>query len=107
MPASPTVRLADYQPLSFFIDAVDLKVEIGQPRTLVEAQLSVTRNPDGPGTALRLDGRELELVQIKLDGRELLPGEYARDDEGITIENCPDSASCGCARASTQTTIPR
>jgi aminopeptidase N len=92
MPASPTVRLADYQPPSFFIDAVDLKVEIGQPRTLVEAQLSVTRNPDGPGTALRLDGRELELVQIELDGRKLLPGEYARDDEGITIENCPDSA---------------
>jgi aminopeptidase N len=93
MPASPTVRLADYQPPSFFIETVDLKVDIGQSRTLVEAQLWLKRNRDGPGEGLRLDGRELELVHIELDGRELVPGEYALDDEGITIARCPDNAA--------------
>ena len=39
------IRLADYQPPDFLIDAVDMVFELGEENTSVKARLSVRRNP--------------------------------------------------------------
>ena len=94
MPSTaPTViRLADYRPPEFLIDAVALSFRLAAAETQVAATLELRRNPAatrGDGS-LRLDGEGLALDGIALDGRDLAPHEYAVDDEALTLFQVPD-----------------
>ena len=90
-PHQPT-RLADYRPPAFVIDTVDLVFDLGEEKTSVKARLSVRRNPAAPerDAALKLDGKELELVSLALDGQSLGPNRYQKDAESLTIPGVPD-----------------
>ncbi|MBV6633679.1 MAG: aminopeptidase N [Alphaproteobacteria bacterium] len=93
-PSAPK-RLADYTPPGYLIDEVDLNIDIRDDATTVTSKLDVRRNPDaaeGEPTTLHLDGEELELVDIKLDGKPLQPGDYTRTDTGLQIPGMPDDA---------------
>jgi aminopeptidase N len=92
MSAHQPTRLADYRPPGFLIDAVDLVFELGEEKTSVKSRLSLRRNPGAAesGAPLRLDGRELELVSLALDGQALGPNRYQRDDESLVIPGVPD-----------------
>ena len=92
---SPT-RLADYRPPEFLVDTIELIFDLEPDDTSVAAQLHLRRNPearragDGP-PPLRLDGDELELLSIALDGKPLAPGDYRLDPEGaLFIDQPPD-----------------
>ena len=88
-----TVYLKDYRLPAYLIDAVDLHVELDPTRTRVRARMQVRIHPDAPGHpgGLRLDGRQLELLHVKIDGRELLSSEYVVDSERLTIPSVPES----------------
>ena len=87
------IRLADYRPPAFVIDTVDLVFELGEEKTSVKARLAVRRNPAAAerDAALKLDGKELELVSLALDGQSLGPNRYQRDAESLTIPGVPDA----------------
>jgi aminopeptidase N len=87
-----TVHLEDYRPPNYLIDTVDLHVELDPTRTNVCARLRVRANPDCSGRPgkLHLDGRQLKLLHVKLDGRDLAANEYAVDSEGLTIPGVPE-----------------
>jgi len=89
MSQSKTVYLKDYTPPPYLIDEVDLEFELGEESTVVRSRLRVRRNGTAPAP-LRLDGQQLELLALSLDGRELRAGEYAVDADGLTIENVPE-----------------
>jgi aminopeptidase N len=82
-----TIHLKDYSPPPFLISRVSLDVEIRDDDALVKATLAVKRNgaADAP---LVLDGDELELVSLRLDGKEF-PHKVA--PESLTLENVPDA----------------
>jgi aminopeptidase N len=90
--ALQTIHLRDYRPSAFLVDTIDLHFELDPKRTRVRARLQVRANPDRPGRpeALRLDGRQLELLDIWLDDRQLAAGEYAVDNEGLTLPGVPE-----------------
>jgi aminopeptidase N len=85
-PPAP-VRLADYRPPTFLIDTVELAFELGAKGTRVRSRLGIRRNPDiaERGTPLHLDGEELELLSVALDGEELGPNRYQLSSEGGLI----------------------
>ncbi len=85
--ALQTIDLRDYRPPAYLVDSIDLYVELDPQRTRVRALLQIRANPDGPGylEPLHLDGRQLELLSVKLDDRQLVASEYTRDSEGLTI----------------------
>ena len=87
------IRLADYTPPDFLIDSVDLVFELGEDSTAVKARLSVRRNPQAAASTapLKLDGEELELVSLALDGEALGPNRYHADAEGLTLDSVPDA----------------
>jgi len=87
-----TILLKDYQVPSYLIDAVDLHVELDPTRTKVRARLQVRANHDCPERQgkLRLDGRQLELLHVKIDGRILSANEYVVDNESLTIVSALD-----------------
>lgn len=85
------IRLKDYQPPEYLIDKVDLDFRLDPTRTRVKARLSVRPNPavksHGP---LRLDGEQLELDQIRLDGDEIkLKSDYDLTNLGLTLKSPP------------------
>ncbi len=92
-PSPQATRLKDYTPPPFLIEHVELDIDLGAAHTEVRARLTCRRNPAGVDTnaPLVLDGNELELVRIAIDGRELTAGEYQHDDEHLTITTVPAS----------------
>jgi aminopeptidase N len=88
------VRLADYRPPAFLIDTVDLVFELDEADTRVKSRLRVRRNPEAadPKAPLHLDGEELELVSLALDGELLGANRYQLPPEGgLILAAVPDA----------------
>jgi len=90
-PAPKTVYLKDYTPPAFLISTIALDVDIREDHALVRATLALARNPKAVDAQapLVLDGEEIELVSVALDGRTLAPGEYELAEEGLIIARVP------------------
>ncbi|MCA8924138.1 MAG: aminopeptidase N, partial [Planctomycetes bacterium] len=85
----PVQRL-DYRPPDYTINTVELRFELGEESTEVEAALAIERTPSAEGTPpLRLHGETLELLSIELNGQALGPKAYAVDAEGLTVHEVP------------------
>ncbi|MDD2758913.1 MAG: aminopeptidase N [Methylomonas sp.] len=86
-----TVYLKDYTPPEYLIDQVELSFELDEERTLVRSSLSLRRNPDcqSEGVSLTLQGEELELISVVLDGTPLTSSEFDIGPEAMTIFKVP------------------
>jgi aminopeptidase N len=85
------VRLADYAPAAFQIPAIDLTIDIRDDITLVSARLTIMRRPGAdPHTPLLLDGDELTLESVHLDGRRLGHDEYRVESTQLAIAKVPE-----------------
>lgn len=72
------IRLADYRNPDFWIDHVDLDVDLHEEATRVTAHLSLRPHPQCPsGAPLVLNGDGLTLVHLALDGQRLAPEAYS------------------------------
>ena len=91
--APQTIHLADYTPPAFLISTVGLDVDIRDGQAAVHATLRLARNPAHPraGEPLVLDGEDLELLSVAIDGRALAADEYRRDDRHLTIARTPEA----------------
>ena len=92
--SAPTlIKRSDYHPPAFLIDFVDLAIDLAEDGATVRSRIAIRRNPSRPPAAtLRLDGRDLALVSVEMNGVILAPGDYARDSESLTLtppENGP------------------
>src|SRR5262245_27309444 len=92
-PTPRTIYLKDYTPPPFLISRVDLDVHLYDDFARVRASLAVRRNPKAADRSapLALDGDELELEWVALDGRRLAPDQYAVDAEHLTLPQIPDA----------------
>ncbi len=92
-PTPPTIYLKDYQPPPFVISAVALDIELGPESTRVTSRLSVHRNPaalDGRAPLL-LDGDNLAVLAIALDGQTLADDAYELTPAHLRIPRVPDA----------------
>ncbi|WP_237065955.1 aminopeptidase N [Microbulbifer guangxiensis] len=82
-----TVYLKDYRQPDYLVDSTRLRFELEPNSTLVESRLAVRRNPAaGEGLPpLRLDGVDLELISVAMDGVPLSKEEYTCHAEGLII----------------------
>ncbi|NVK21598.1 MAG: aminopeptidase N [Kangiellaceae bacterium] len=76
----------DYSPSNYLIDDVELKFELFDGYTLVHSVLRFRTNLDNPGGDLVLDGEQLELLSIAVDGQALTEAEYQVTDELLIIK---------------------
>ncbi len=83
------IRLADYQPSAFSIASVRLDFDLYDDRTFVKSKLEITRDGD-KSAPLILDGQELNLLSVSIDGRELNNDEYSLDSDSLTLRCVPD-----------------
>jgi aminopeptidase N len=88
-PQAKAVHLKDYTPPAFQVDTVDLDVDIRDDHALVRAKLEIRRNAAAPASApLVLDGDELELVSITLNGKAV---EHTVGEESLTLPQVPEA----------------
>ncbi|GAB4527877.1 MAG: aminopeptidase N [Roseibium sp.] len=87
---APAIRLEDYQPPAYRIDTVHLNVDLHPSSTTVTATLWVRRQKEtAAGTALVLDGDELTLKAIRVNGEALAPGAYTAASDRLEILDPP------------------
>ncbi len=81
---------SDYRPSDFLLDRIELRVQI-EALTTVETTLHLRRNPLGSSAApLRLEGREMELLHLELDGMPLANPDYRIEPSALIVESAPD-----------------
>ena len=87
-----TIRRSDYTPPAFLVEKVDLLFELLPDDTRVESVLALRRNPAAAaGAPLALDGEELKLDGLWLDGEPLDAGRFSIGDGRLVIASLPDA----------------
>ena len=88
-------RLADYQPPAFLIDTVDLFFDLDEAATRVRSRMILRRNPASADrrAPLTLDGQDVTLVRLMLDGAELGANRYRIEDGELLIPDMPDACT--------------
>ena len=90
--APQPVRLADYAPYPWDVSSVDLIFDLHPTNTRVTMRLVAVRKPDAdPDCALVLDGEDLVLDTIAVDGQPLDPAAYTTNGSTLTIQSPPDA----------------
>jgi aminopeptidase N len=91
------IYLSDYSPPAYLIDETHLDFQLAEEETIVDTRLLLRRNPDAePAQVLQLDGCELELLQLYIDGRELAEDEYSVTEEALQLASPPDQFELRC-----------
>jgi len=82
-----TTHLEDYRPPTYLADTVELLFELDEEHTLVTSTVIYRLNPEAVGDDRRLvlDGTDLDLVAVKLDGHELGDEDVVQDGRSLTL----------------------
>jgi len=68
-PGAALIHRADYLAPAYWIDTVDLCFDLDPFKTRVLNKMTLRRNPDVPAQPLRLDGEELNLARVLVNGQ--------------------------------------
>jgi len=81
----------DYSPPDYLITTVHLDVRLAPAAASVKSTLTIKPNEavNSGMAALILDGEEIDLVSVSLNGRTLGPGEYSKNAASMTIATVP------------------
>jgi aminopeptidase N len=84
------IRLQDYRPPDWLVDTVELDVSLDATATRVRATLLLRPNPKAAAPApLVLDGDDLTLMALKLDGEPLAPAQYVATPDRLSLAQPP------------------
>lgn len=89
-PAPKTVYSKDYKKPDYQISHVDMTFDLDSEKTKATAKMKIQRAPDTPENApMWLDGEELTLTGIAVNGKPLSEKEYILTEEGLELLNPP------------------
>ncbi len=87
-----TIRRQDYQAYPFTFASVDLVFDLDPASTQVTATYTLARTDGRSEDALVLDGEDLELVGIRVDGQALPDSRYTLTPDTLSIHGLPAQA---------------
>ncbi len=83
------IRREDYTAPAFLIDTVELVFDLDREATIVASRLSLVANPErgtGAGDMVSLDGEDMKLLSLKVDGVALAADAYEVDATGLRFK---------------------
>ena len=84
------IHLSDYLPPAYRVRHTELTFDLDPAATRVKARLHLERHPEREaGAALELDGEQLTLESVAIDGQSLGADEYQLTEQGLRIEGVP------------------
>jgi aminopeptidase N len=86
------IRLKDYRAPDWLIETVELDVSLDPTATVVRSKLRVKPNNAGTPAPLVLDGEELKLRSLTLDGKPLPAEAFVATPDRLTIAQPPHQA---------------
>ncbi|PIE83062.1 MAG: aminopeptidase N [Candidatus Contendobacter odensis] len=85
-----TIYLKDYAPPAYQIPEIKLRFELGEAFTTVHSLLRIVRaDTTAADTPLVLDGQQLELLSLELDGVPLVVERYRMDANRLIVHDVP------------------
>ncbi|MGQ0710152.1 MAG: aminopeptidase N [Rhodoferax sp.] len=81
------VRREDYTAPAYFIDSVELSFDLDPAKTRVLNKMQLRRNPAVAAQPLRLDGEELNLARVLVNGAGT---SFKMDGNTLVLENLPE-----------------
>jgi len=84
------VRLQDYRPPDWLIETVSLDVSLHPTATTVRAKLKLKPNAGGSPAPLVLDGEDLNLKSLAIDGKTLPKENFVATPDKLTIAQPPN-----------------
>ena len=81
------VRREDYTAPAYWIKTVDLTFDLDPAKTLVINRMQLTRNADVPAGPLRLDGEDLNLTRVLVNGESV---SFRVEGHQLVLDNLPD-----------------
>ena len=85
--AATAIQRGDYQAPAWWIDTVDLAFDLDPVKTRVLNKMRLRRNPEVAPQALRLDGEELNLSRVLVNGAGT---SFKMDGHQLVLENLPE-----------------
>ena len=92
---SELIFLNDYKETAYIVKHIDLKVCLGEEKTSVESQLQIEKRDPKGSEPLVLNGVDLELKHLSLDGKEIDQKLYAVEEKTLRIEQLPNKFVLG------------
>ena len=95
--AGKAVYRKDYSPYPWFLDRARFRFDIGDESTLVQAELDFRHRASGTEAGakhpadIELDGQNMELVSVALDGVNLQPDQYTQCADRLIVHDAPES----------------
>ncbi|WP_210545046.1 aminopeptidase N [Rhodoferax sp. PAMC 29310] len=87
---STMIHRGDYTAPAFWIDTVHLTFDLDPAKTRVLNKMTLRRNPDVPAQALKLDGEELNLARVLVNGQGT---SFKLEGSRLVLENLPAEGS--------------
>jgi aminopeptidase N len=81
------IRREDYTPPPFWIDRIELTFDLDPAKTRVLNKMVLRRNPDVPAQPLRLDGEDLNLARVVLNGGGC---SFKMDGDALVLGSLPE-----------------
>ncbi|MDM0111857.1 aminopeptidase N [Variovorax sp. J22R133] len=82
------IRREDYAAPAYWIDTVELTFDLDPAKTRVLNRMQMRRNPEVPVQPLRLDGDELNLARVLVNGQG---ASFRVEAEQLVLDNLPDA----------------
>lgn len=85
MPEATLIRLPDYRPPAWRVSHVEIAFDLAVPATEVDCTLHLAPDPEQAPAELVLDGEELELLAISIDGVPLAVHQYGHANGRLIV----------------------
>lgn len=85
-----TIYLKDYQQTPYDVENIELTFDFYEEKTTVRSKIDFISRFSGKTAPLELDGQEMELVSVKLNGEKLSPSDFKLTDSQLVILQPPE-----------------
>jgi len=94
-PKKPIIYRKDYLGPNYSVQSVDLAFIVEPEFTVVKARINMRQNPQALSNDVFLNGVDLELKSIKINGNELDVDKYSLSDKGLMLSDLPNEFELG------------
>ncbi|MDO9181752.1 MAG: aminopeptidase N, partial [Bacteriovorax sp.] len=82
------IKLSEYKKPDYMVQTIDLVVYLENTQTLVQSKMKL-KKASGEMGPLRLNGEELQLKSIAINGKKLAATDYSLEDDLLVIHDVP------------------
>ena len=88
-----TIYRNAYKVFDYIIEKMDLEFQLLEEHTVVTARGKYRKNPDSANNnpSLILFGEQLELLSVRVDGRDLKKNDYRQSDKTLQLDQLPEA----------------